>query len=60
MAVHAVPYRKDFMAALKKDSSVSEERVCEDMRTSLVALKSNIDEIDRFYTEKGQHSDDTV
>jgi len=55
-----VPYRKDFMVALKRDPSASEETVCDDMRTSLVALKSNIDEINRFYTEKGQDSDATV
>lgn len=60
VAVRAVPYHKDFIVALKKDPSVSDDQLYEDMRTSLTALKSNIDEINRFYTEKGQHSDATA
>ena len=58
--MRAVPYRKDFIVALKKDPSVTNDQLYEDMRTALQELKSNIDEINRFYTEKGQHSEDTV
>ncbi len=60
LAVRAVPYHKDFIAALKKDPSVSDEQLYEDMRASQISLKSNLDEINRFYTEKGQHSDQVV
>lgn len=58
--MHAVPYRKDFLAALKKDPAVSDEQLYEDTRTALAALKTNIDEINRFYTVKDQHSENTV
>lgn len=60
LAVRAVPYHKDFIAALKMDPSVSDEQLYEDMRTSQAGLKNNIDQINRFYTEKGQHSDQVV
>ena len=60
VAVRAVPYYQDFMVALKKDPSTSDSQVLEDMRTSITLLKANIDEINRFYTQKGQHSEDTV
>lgn len=58
--MRAVPYHKDFIVALKKDPSVTNEQVYEDMRAAIGSLKTNIDEINRFYTEKGQHSDQTV
>ena len=60
LAVRAVPYRKDFIAALKKDPVVTDEQLYEDMQIALGSLKSNIDEINRFYTQKGQHSESTV
>lgn len=60
IAVSVVPYRKDFVAALKKAPSTTDEQLYEDMKVCLAALKSNIDEINRFYTERGQHSDNTV
>eukprot|EP00731_Ephydatia_muelleri_P023283 Em0015g866a len=60
VAVRAVPYYQDFIVALKKDPSTSDSQVLEDMRTSITLLKANIDEINRFYTQKGQHSEDTV
>ena len=56
----AVPYRKDFIAALKKDPSTTEEQVIEDTRTTIASLKTNIDEINRFYTEKGLHVEEKV
>lgn len=60
MAVRAVPYRKDFMSALKKEPMVTDEQLLEDMKGALSTLKTNIDEINRFYTEKGQHSENVV
>lgn len=60
VAVHAVPYHKDFVLALKKDPSVTNEQLYEDMRAALEPLKASISEINRFYTIKGQHSEDTV
>lgn len=58
--MRAVPYYQDFMLALKRDPTISDSQVLEDMRTSITLLKANIDEINRFYTQKGQHSEDTV
>ena len=58
--MHAVPYRKDFIASLKKDPSVSDDQLYEDMRTALAALRTNIDVINKFYTDKDQHSDYSV
>ena len=58
--MRAVPYRKDFIEALKRDPSITEERVIEDTKSSIAKLKTNIDEINRFYTEKGLHSDSKV
>ena len=60
IAVRAVPYHKDFVLALKKDPNVSNETLYGDMRASLAPLRATIDEINRFYTVKGQHSEDTV
>ena len=58
--MRAVPYRKDFLASLKKDPAVSDDRLYEDMRAALASGKTNIEEINRFFTEKGQHSEDVV
>ena len=58
--MRAVPYRKDFLASLKKDPSVSDDQLYEDMRIAMTAGKSQIEEINRFLTEKGQHSDAVV
>lgn len=58
--MRAVPYRKNFLASLKKDPSVSDDQLYEDMRTAMAAGKTNIEEINRFFTEKGQHSDAVV
>ena len=58
--MRAVPYRKDFLASLKKDPTVSDDRLYEDMRAALASGKTNIEEINRFFTEKGQHSEDVV
>ena len=55
-----MPYRKNFLASLKKDPSVSDDQLYEDMRTAMVAGKTHIEEINRFFTEKGQHSDAVV
>ena len=55
-----MPYHKDFVVALKKDPSVSNERLYGDMQASLATLRATIDEINRFYTAKGQHSEDTA
>ena len=60
VAVRAVPYRKDFIEALKGDPSITEEQVMEDTKSSIAKLKTNIDEINRFYTEKGLQSDSKV
>ena len=58
--MRAVPYRKDFVESLKKDPSVTEEQVVEDTKTSIAKMKTNIDEINRFYTESGLDSDAKV
>lgn len=58
--MRAVPYRKDFVETLKKESTTTEEQVVGDTKTSIDKLKTNIDEINRFYTEKGLQSDEKV
>ena len=60
VAVRAVPYHKDFVTALKKDASVSSETLYGDMQAALTPLRETINELNRFYTLRGQHSDDTV
>ena len=60
LAVRAVPYRKDFVESLKKDPSVTEEQVVEDTKASITKMKTNIDEINRFYAENGLDSDAVV
>ena len=56
LAVRAVPYRKDFVESLKKDPSATEEQVVEDTKESIAKMKTNIDEINQFYVEKGLDS----
>ena len=48
------------MAALKKDASVSSETLYSDMQAALTPLRETINELNRFYTLRGQHSEDTV
>lgn len=61
LAVRAVPYHKDFVAALKKDrSGVTDEMLYKDMQDSLSPLRGTINELNRFYTLRGQHSESTV
>ena len=58
--MHAVPYHKDFVVALKRDTSVTNEQLYSDMQASLDPLRNTINELNRFYTLRGQHSEDTV
>ena len=58
--MHAVPYHKDFVVALKRDASVTNEQLYSDMQASLDPLRNTINELNRFYTLRGQHSEDTV
>ena len=51
--------RKEVMKALKKDPSLSDEDLMEHMKATMTAMKTNIDEINRFYTLKGQHCSPT-
>ena len=60
VAVHAVPYHKDFVQALKKNPGVTNDCLYEDIRAALAPLKACITEINRFYTIKRQHSESTV
>lgn len=60
VAVRAVPYHKDFVLALKKDTSVTNDQLYSDIRAALAPLRATIDEVSRFYSVKGQHSEDTV
>lgn len=48
------------MESLKKDPSVTEEQVVGDTKASIAKMKTNIDEINRFYTENGLDSDAKV
>ena len=58
--MRAVPYRKDFVESLKKDPSATEEQVVEDTKESIAKMKTNIDEINRYYAEKGLDSSAVV
>lgn len=58
--MRAVPYRKDFVESLKKEPSVTEEQVVDDTKASIAKMKTNIDEINRFYAERGLDSDAVV
>ena len=44
------------VASLKKDQSLSDEELLEQMRLAMEAARTNIAEINRFYTIRGQHS----
>lgn len=55
-----MPYHKDFVAALKKDPGVTNQQLYGDMQACLTPLRATIDEVNRFYSAKGQHSEDTV
>lgn len=56
--MRAVPHRSYLVNACKKDPTVTDEQLNQDIRDTMSLMKSNIDEINRFYTEKGQHSDE--
>ena len=58
--MRAVPYRKDFVESLKKDPSATEEQVVEDTKESIAKMKTNVDEINRYYAEKGLDSSAVV
>jgi pleckstrin family protein A (phosphoinositide binding specific) protein 8 len=60
LALRAVPYRKDFIKALKGDAEVEEETVLSEMREHVTVLAANIEVLCKFYTDKGQDSDKTV
>ena len=54
--VRMVPSREKIGTSLKKDSSLSNEELLEDMKEALVVARTNTAEINRFYTLRGQHS----
>jgi len=58
MAMMAVPYRKDFMLTLGKDAS--EEVILEHMQQALDELATNLDQIIKFYLEKGEDKEGKV
>ena len=58
--MRAVPYWKDFVESLKKDPSATEEQVVEDTKESIAKMKTNVDEINRYYAEKGLDSSAVV
>ena len=60
LALRAVPYRKDFIKALKRDAEVGEETILSEMREHVSLLAANLDVICKFYIDKGQDSDKTV
>lgn len=54
----AVPYRKDFMKALGPETT--EEEVLADMKEVVEMMALNIDNINAFYVQTGQESDQKV
>lgn len=57
--MRAVPYYENFMKSLKR-SEVSDEDVLSHIQIAIDALKSNIDEINKFYSSKNLNFEETV
>ena len=55
LLLQAIPYRRDFTLALKVDSMVSDEQLCDDIRETLVTVKNNIDALYQYYRDTGQN-----
>ena len=47
--MRAVPYYDPFIQSLKVDTNLRNEEVLEHIQSSLEQLKTNIDEINKFY-----------
>ncbi|XP_057295652.1 glycolipid transfer protein-like [Hydractinia symbiolongicarpus] len=58
LAMKAVPYRKDFIKALGPETT--EEEVLADMKEVVEMMALNIDNINAFYVQTGQESDQKV
>ena len=55
--IRMVPSKDELAASLKKDPLLSDQELIEHMKEAMVRAKTNIDEINRFYSIRGQHSD---
>lgn len=60
IAVRAVPYYDPFIQSLKVDTSLRNEEVLEHIQSSLEQLKTNIDEINKFYSIRELRFDGSV
>ena len=57
LIIRALPYRDDFITALKVDPTVSDEVLYQDIRETASVAKNNIDAIYQFYVDSGQNVD---
>ena len=57
MIISLVPSKDELAVSLKKDPLLSDEELIEHMKEAMVVAKTNIDEINRFYSLCGQHSE---
>ena len=55
--IRLVPTKDELAVSLKKDPLLSDQELIEHIKEALARAKTNIDEIDRFYSIRGQHSD---
>ena len=57
LIIRAMPYREDFVTALKVDPTVSDEVLYQDIRETASVAKNNIDAVYQFYVDSGQNLD---
>ena len=58
--MRAVPYYDPFIQSLKVDTNLRNEEVLEHIQSSLEQLKTNIDEINKFYAIRELQFDESV
>ena len=54
------PSYETFIESLKRGTDISNEQLMADIRNSLERIKSVIDEINRFYEQKGLNNNNRV
>ena len=57
MLIRMIPSKEQLAEDLKKDPSLTDQELIEHIKEAMARAKTNIDEINRFYTSRGQHSE---
>ncbi len=55
--IKLIPSKDEMSTCLKKDPQLSEQELIEHIKETVVRTKTNIDELNRFYTIRGLHFD---